>query len=119
MTSTSMPSRSESVPEALSVGGGASMAAAFFLFLAAKKLPKKPELPSGSPAKSVGLAARAGVAAARGLPVLGSTWTGRAGLCFSLTIAMACAQVSPLILEGHTQSKDVPGARSKSRDAPC
>lgn len=85
-----MFSRSDKVPEALSVGGGASIAAAFFLFLAAKKLPKKPELaPSGS--GTVGLAARAGVAdAGSGLPVLGSTCTGFDGLCRSFTIAMAC-----------------------------
>ena len=78
------------MPEALSDGGGASMAAAFFLFLAAKKLPKKPLLPVPSSFTSVGLAARAGVLAGRGFPVLGSTWTGLTGLCFSLTIAMAC-----------------------------
>lgn len=91
ITSTSMFSRSDSVPEALSDGGGASMAAAFFLFLAAKKLPKKPPLPEPSSfaPPSVGLAARAGVLAGRGFPVLGSTWTGRVGLCFSLTMAMA------------------------------
>lgn len=70
MTSTSMFSRSESVPEALSVGGGGSMAAAFFLFLAAKKLPKKPVLDGSE--SSVGLAARAGVVLS-GFPVLGST----------------------------------------------
>lgn len=72
MTSTSMFSLSDRVPEAFNVGGGASMAAAFFLFFAAKKLPKKPEL-LPSPSDMDGLAARAGVDAARGLPVFGST----------------------------------------------
>lgn len=70
MTSTSIASRSERVPEAFSTGGGASIAAIFFLFRAVKKLPKKLEL---SPVVSLG-----GVAAAAGwfgigLPVLGST----------------------------------------------
>jgi hypothetical protein len=68
-----MFSRSESVPEALRVGGGASIAAAFFLFLAAKKLPKKPPLALPSGSGTVGLAVRAGVEVGNGLPVLGST----------------------------------------------
>lgn len=93
MTSTSIFSRSDSVPEALSVGGGASMAAAFFLFLAAKKLPKKPEFESPPRLLSamVGLAARPGpgAVAASGFPVLGSTCTGFVGLYRSLTIAIA------------------------------
>jgi len=90
MTSTSMFSRSESVPEALSVGGGGSMAAAFFLFFAAKKLPKKPLSlsPPKLPSASVGLAARAGVEPS-GLPVFGSTCTGLGGLCRSFTMAIA------------------------------
>lgn len=88
MTSTSMFSRSDSVPDALSVGGGASMAAAFFLFFAAKKLPKKPELLLSRFVSVVGLAARAGVDA-RGFPVLGSTWTGFCGLYLSFTMAIA------------------------------
>lgn len=83
-----MFSRSESVPDALRVGGGASMAAAFFLFFAAKKLPKKPELLSRFVSDVVGLAALAGVVA-RGLPVFGSTWTGFWGLWRSFTIAIA------------------------------
>lgn len=89
ITSTSMFSRSDRVPEAFRVGGGGSMAAAFFLFLAAKKLPKKPELELPSASGIAGLAARAGVEAGRGLPVLGSTWTGFAGLYRSFTIAIA------------------------------
>ena len=43
MTSTSFDSFSDNVPDALSCGGGESMAAIFFLFLVEKKLPKKPE----------------------------------------------------------------------------
>ena len=89
MTSTSMFSRSERVPDAFNIGGGASMAAAFFLFLAAKKLPKKPELLSPL-TSSEGLAERTGVEdAGRGLPVLGSTWTGLAELYRSFTMAIA------------------------------
>src|SRR4030081_2370693 len=81
MTSTSIDSRSDSVPEALRTDGGASMAAIFFLFLAEKKLPKKLLL---SAFTSLG-----GVAAGWfgiGLPVLGSTWTGLLAPCRSLTI---------------------------------
>lgn len=48
------------------------MAAAFFLFLEAKKLPKKPEFPADMSSGTVGLAALAGVEAS-GLPVFGST----------------------------------------------
>ena len=65
------------------------MAAIFFLFLGAKKLPKKPEL-LFSRTSSEGLEARGGTDGGRGLPVFGSTWTGLLGLCRSLTIAMAC-----------------------------
>ncbi len=87
MTSTSLASFSERVPEAFSCGGGESIAAIFFLFLGAKKLPKKPELPSDG-RSSEGLAARGGTALGRGLPVFGSTWT---GFVFrSWTIAIAC-----------------------------
>ena len=76
MTSTSITSRSDKVPEALSVGGGGSMAAAFFLFFDAQKLPKKPVL--GSLIESiVGLAlpapAPAPAEGGKGLPVFGST----------------------------------------------
>jgi hypothetical protein len=87
--STSMPSLSDRVPDALRVGGGASIAAIFFLFFEAKKLPKNP--PFASPfASKVGLAVRTGVAEAGiGLPVLGSTWTGFVDWCRSLTIAIA------------------------------
>jgi len=80
MTSTSWLSFSLSVPLALSDGGGASIAASFFLFLLAKKLPKKP-LPAESTPSSVGVAGRAGTdEAGMGLPVLGSTWMGRAAM---------------------------------------
>lgn len=64
------------------------MAAIFFLFLGAKKLPKKPELLSGG-GSSDGLAARGGADGGRGLPVFGSTWVGLLALCLSLTIAIA------------------------------
>ena len=85
MTSTSFTSFSDSVPEAFSCGGGESIAAIFFLFFGAKKLPKKPELSAGR--SNDGLAARGGTAGGRGRPVLGSTWV---GLAFrSLTIAIA------------------------------
>ena len=87
ITSTSFASFSDNVPDAFSWGGGASMAAAFFLFRG-KKLPKKPVLPSEGPS-SVGLAARGGPDDGRGLPVLGSTWVGLAALCRSFTIAIA------------------------------
>ena len=46
ITSTSVDSRSDRLAEALRVGGGASMAAIFFLFLEAQKLPKN-QLPLG------------------------------------------------------------------------
>lgn len=59
MTSTSLASFSERVPEALSCGGGESIAAIFFLFFGAKKLPKKPDELSGGRSKD-GLAARGG-----------------------------------------------------------
>lgn len=88
MTSTSCPSLSDKVPEALSVGGGGSMAAIFFLFFEAKKLPKKPPFPSDM-ASIEGLAARGGTVGGKGLPVLGSTCVGFAALCRSLTIAIA------------------------------
>lgn len=65
------------------------MAAIFFLFLGAKKLPKKPEPFSGG-RSSDGLAARGGTAdGGRGLPVFGSTCVGLLALCRSLTIAIA------------------------------
>lgn len=75
------------------------MAAAFFLFFAAKKLPKKPEFESFKPlSTSVGLAARAGVVlAGKGFPVLGSTWTGLVGLCRSFTIAIALGGASAIV----------------------
>lgn len=44
ITSTSVLSRSDKVVDAFRVGGGASIAAAFFLFFDAQKLPKNPEL---------------------------------------------------------------------------
>ena len=68
------------------------MAAIFFLFLGAKKLPKKPEPPSWG-RSSDGLAARGGAAdGGIGLPVFGSTCVGLLALCRSLTIAMACGE---------------------------
>src|SRR6202012_4295484 len=90
MTSTSCASLSDMVDDALSVGGGGSMLAIFFLFLPWKKLPKKPP---DSPPSNPGLGALGGTAeAGRGLPVFGSTCVGRfaGGLCFSWTIAIAC-----------------------------
>lgn len=94
MTSTSFASFSDSVPEAFSWAGGASMAAAFFLFRG-KKLPKKLELESAG-TSSDGLAARGGPDDGRGLPVLGSTWVGLAALCRSFTMAIACIEVADL-----------------------
>jgi hypothetical protein len=88
--STSTPSLSERVPDAFKLGGGASIAAIFFLLRPAKKLPKKPPSPSFMTSRT-GLAARSGLAKGRGLPVFGSTCTGFDGECFSLTIAIACA----------------------------
>ena len=56
ITSTSMVSRSDNVPDAFRDGGGGSIAAAFFLLLFdAKKLPKKPPFASVEPS-SEGLA---------------------------------------------------------------
>jgi hypothetical protein len=86
ITSTSCVSFSESVPEAFRVGGGGSIAAIFFLFFDAKKLPKKPELSLPS---NEGLADRGGTEGGNGLPVLGSTWVGLAALCRSWMIAIA------------------------------
>jgi hypothetical protein len=65
------------------------MAAIFFLFFDAKKLPKKPELPSVITSRE-GLEAR-GVTAegGRGFPVLGSTGVGLPAFRRSLTIAIA------------------------------
>ena len=60
ITSTSMPSRSDNVPDAFKVGGGGSIAAIFFLFLDAKKLPKKPPFASFIESR-VGLFVRTGV----------------------------------------------------------
>lgn len=89
MTSTSLASFSDSVPEALSCGGGESIAAIFFLFFGAKKLPKKP-VPESGCRSSEGLDARGGIAdAGSGFPVLGSTCVGLFALCRSLTIAIA------------------------------
>ena len=90
MTSTSLASFSDRVPDALSWGGGESIAAIFFLFFPAKKLPKKP-VPPSDPTSSDGLAARGGPAeGCNGFPVFGSTCVGLAALCRSLTIAIAC-----------------------------
>jgi hypothetical protein len=89
MTSTSTPSLSDNVPEAFNDGGGASIAAIFFLFFDAKKLPKKPPLPSGK-ISIVGLALPVIAAeGGRGLPVFGSTCVGFDCACRSLTIAIA------------------------------
>lgn len=85
MTSTSCDSLSDSVDEALRVGGGGSILAIFFLFPPLKKLPKKPPPDDASSPSSPGLAARGGMAeAGRGLPVFGSTCVVLlGGLCFS------------------------------------
>lgn len=95
MTSTSFASFSDNVPEALSCGGGASMAAIFFLFFVEKKLPKNPSLLSVAGSKE-GLEARGGTAGGSGRPVLGSTCVGLAALARSLTIAIACGTESAL-----------------------
>lgn len=88
MTSTSCASFSDNVPEAFNCGGGASIAAIFFLFFETKKLPKNPEPESGGRS---GLADLGGIAdAGSGFPVLGSTCVGFAALCRSFTIAIAC-----------------------------
>jgi hypothetical protein len=70
MTSTSCVSFSLSVPLAFSVEGGGSIAAIFFLFLLAKKEPKKPDWSFPS---RLGLTDRGGTLGGSGLPVLGST----------------------------------------------
>jgi hypothetical protein len=75
MISTSIPSRSDKVPEAFSVAGGGSIAAIFFLLLFdPKKLPKKPPFASFTES-NVGLFDRGGTTdpAGNGLPVFGST----------------------------------------------
>lgn len=72
ITSTSLLSRSDRAAEAFRVGGGGSIAAIFFLFFDAQKLPKNPELPVSVGVSTEGLLARGG----RGLPVLGSTCVG-------------------------------------------
>jgi|SRR5579859_5972746 len=89
MTSVSMVSRSERVPEAFRTGGGASIAANFFLFFAVKKLPKNPPSFPGTLSNDCVFGVSFCSAAGRGLPVLGSTWTGFDCWCFSFTIAMA------------------------------
>lgn len=88
ITSTSAFSRSDNVPEALRVGGGASIAAIFFLFFDAKKLPKKPPLVSDMESRD-GLAARGTADGGKGFPVLGSTWVGLLAAFRSLTMAIA------------------------------
>ena len=67
------------------------MAAIFFLFLDAKKLPKKPEFVSDESACGLlGLAARGGcVLGGRGLPVFGSTCVGLPALLRSLMMLIA------------------------------
>ena len=87
ITSTSFDSFSDSVPEAFNWGGGESIAAIFFLFLGAKKLPKKPEALSAGCKSRDGLAARGGTAGGRGRPVLGSTWVGLAVRSWTIAIA--------------------------------
>lgn len=94
ITSTSCPSFSDNVPDALSCGGGDSIAAIFFLFFCAKKLPKKPEPPSADKS-SDGLDDLGGAApGGSGLPVFGSTGVGLPALCRSLTIAIAWFHMS-------------------------
>jgi len=103
MTSTSWASLSDMAEDALSVAGGGSMLAIFFLFRPWKKLPKKPP-PASAPSRP-GLGALGGKAeAGSGLPVLGSTWVGRlaGGLCFSWTIAMACRVSTGKLTRGGT-----------------
>lgn len=87
MTSVSIDSRSDRVPDALSTGGGASIAAIRFLFLEAKKLPKKPEF-SGVVSKDWGFG---GACWDRGIgfPDFGSTCTGFEEFLDSFTMAMA------------------------------
>lgn len=65
------------------------MAAAFFLFLGAKKLPKNPLLLLSDSESRDGLAARGGTDGGSTLPVFGSTCCGLLALCRSLTIAIA------------------------------
>ena len=75
MTSTSLDSFSDKVPEALSCGGGESMAAIFFLFFGKKPVPLSDVISSD------GLEARGGTAeGGSGLPVFGSTCVGLAAL---------------------------------------
>lgn len=75
MTSTSLASFSDNVPDAFSCGGGESIAAIFFLFFGAKKLPKNPVLSGGM--SSDGLDALGGMAeGGNGFPVFGSTCVG-------------------------------------------
>jgi hypothetical protein len=85
MTSTSVLSRSDKLADAFRVGGGASMAAIFFLFFEAQKLPKNPVLPLSWLLSTVGLLARW----AKGFPVLGSTCVGLLALWRSFTMVIA------------------------------
>lgn len=86
MTSTSIPSLSDKIPDAFSVAGGGSIAAIFFLFLLAKKLPKNPPF-SGFGSRLWGFGES--LPPGSGFPVFGSTCTGFAAVCFSFTIAIA------------------------------
>lgn len=58
MTSTSVLSRSDKLADAFRVAGGASIAAIFFLFFEAQKLPKNEDPPLSWTASTVGLLAR-------------------------------------------------------------
>src|SRR5271163_2068899 len=89
ITSTSWFSRSDRVPLAFKVAGGGSIAAIFFLFLAAKKDPKKPSLDSEPSVGRLGEFDLGGTDGGRGLPVFGSTCVGLLALWRSLTMAMA------------------------------
>lgn len=90
------------------------MAAIFFLFLGAKKLPKKPVLFSGCKSND-GLAARGGTCGGSGLPVFGSTWVGLAALCRSLTIAIACVRCVR-IKRSHVRDDIMSGEWSESAE---
>lgn len=113
-----MFSRSDRVPEAFKIGGGASIAAIFFLlFFDEKKLPKKPGLES--PRSRLGLADRCGIVAegGRGFPVFGSTCVGFDAFCRSLMIAIAYASIVSMSLDRDIARKSYPVSSDKIRMA--
>lgn len=83
MISTSCESFSDEVFLASSVGGGAPMAAAFLLFLLAKKLPKRSFTLCSIETQAAAMAQGGNALAGRGFPVFGSTCTGFAASCCS------------------------------------